>query len=52
MLMRLSAPIVYLRIKIDDKMKYYVTHFHIKCDDESVKEPSRDSLAAIAGECG
>ena len=52
MLMRLSAPIVYLRIKIDDKMKYYVTHFHIKCDDESVKEPSRDILAAIAGECG
>lgn len=33
-------------------MKYYVTHFHIKCDDESVKEPSRDILAAIAGECG
>ena len=33
-------------------MKYYVTHFQIKTDDEALFRPSCELLAAIAGECG
>ncbi len=33
-------------------MKYYVTHFHIECDDVALFPTSCDLLAAIAGECG
>lgn len=33
-------------------MKYYSTHFKIDSNDETVKQTSREILAAIAGECG
>lgn len=33
-------------------MKYFSTHFAIKCDDEALMQTSREILAAIAGECG
>ena len=33
-------------------MKYFVTHFNIKCADEAIKQTAREITAAIAAEAG